>query len=291
VVVAIALALTIRTAGSPAVLAGVWDGASLPFARVHGLSKVGSDWLVGGLRGLSLGHAGAWEQSSGQSVRQITEAFGGDWVLYGSGSVDKIDPKSKQLYYDVFHEAVKRPWVASMAASNGVLLCGTQGGWIERTPKGITERYPKELGAKPVEAIARGAGATWLGTQDGLFRVSGSQVKRFGLASGLADLWITGLLPSGKDMIAGLADGGLARVSGNLATPIPSPSKKVRFLLRWNGYLVVGALDGTWIRRGDEWFRLTDGECTFLGSVDGKLAVGEPTDVRFFGVPERAAQR
>ena len=281
--VAVGVIALLLGSGNPVVETHRILSADMPFERVTGVSRSGAKWLVGGLRGLVLGKPGGpWQSASGQSVKQMLAAGEGTWVVYGNGAVDKVDLKTCQLYYDVLQAGAKRPWVASAYLSGKDVLLGGQGGWIVKSPSGLTETYPPELNGRPVTAIARTKGTLWVGTQDALFRQVGSKLTRFGFASGMPDVWVTAILPSEETVVVGLASGGLVRIVGDKAQAVPCPSLRVRLLYRWKGNLVLGALDGAWLRSGAEWQRLSDREATFVEEVDGELAIGSPGDIRFF---------
>ncbi|MBI1756801.1 MAG: hypothetical protein HYR64_06815 [Fimbriimonas ginsengisoli] len=287
-VAALAATLLISAPTRPLVEIGVLQGAGLPCARVHGIARSGSKWLVGGLQGLFLGQKGDWKRVSQQAVRQIVKLKGDCWVLYGGGSVDKVVLSSDRLYYDVFQDGVKRPFASSLAVEGSTLLCGSLGGWFERGPRRSMERYLKEMGRQPVTALARTPTTTWLGTQNGLFIVRRGKTTRLGLGAGLPDPWITALAPFGDSVLAGLSDGGLALCKASAVRMVSSPSKSVRSLLSWKGLLVLGALDGSWVRSGRNWFRLANSECTCLTAVGSELLVGTPTSVHRFSVAPKA---
>lgn len=253
--------------------------SAFPYQRVTGVSRVGPTWLVGGLHGLSLGKPGGhWTSVTDQAVR----ALEGPWVLYGDGGLDKVDIKSNRLFYDVLRGLAKRPWVSSLSVGRGSLLLGGYGAWMERGPKGIQEFFPAELQGQPVTAIGRSGGTLWLGTQNGLFSFVEGKYSRVGLAAGLPDPWVTALVPSGDSVVVGTASGGLARIQDGKVVGLDSPSKRVRSLRRFGGRLVLGSLDGTWIREGETWQRLSDEETTFLAEIGGELVVGTMSGLGFY---------
>ena len=257
--------------------------SDFPCERVTGVAREGDKWLVGGIRGLFIGKPGGkWTQATDQSVREMKTTNGGTWVLYGNGSLDKVDIAKDRLYDDLMHGFTKRPWVASFNFVGENLLLGGQGGWLERGKDGVQNHFSTTLTAKPVTAITRVGSTVWLGTQDGLYRQDGESLTRLGFGSGLPDLWVTAIEPSQKSLVVGLASGGLARVTEGKAQSIDSPTKRVRSMLRWHGALVLGGLDGAWLRKGESWVRLTDSEATFLGQMGSELTVGAADGVHFF---------
>jgi hypothetical protein len=257
--------------------------SQFPCDRVTGIAREGNRWLAGGLRGLFLGAPGGpWRQASDQSVKSMTPAKSGTWVLYGSGGLDKVEIGTNRLFDDIVRGVSKRPWVASLAQDDDTLILGGQGGWMVRGKNGLTETYPPELKGRPVTAISRVGATLWLGTQEGLFFRDAIGIHRLGFGAGMPDLWVTAMLPSRDGVVAGLASGGLVRVSGGMVEPVEGPSKRVRYLARWHGSLVMGALDGAWIRKGSQWTLLTESETTFLSQVGNELVVGTPAEICFY---------
>lgn len=262
--------------------------ADLPCGRVTGVARKGDTWLVGGIRGLYIGKPGGqWRQASDQSVKRMQAVKDGAWVLYGNGGLDKVDIGADRLYGDILAGFAKRPWTSSFSIQGGGLLLGGQGGWIERNKEGLTENYPPDLKNQPVTAIATSGNALWLGTQDGLFKKDGSELTRLGFGAGLPDVWVTFLIPTDRGILAGLASGGVAEVHDGRVIDLACPEKKVRWLTRWNNHLVVGGLDGVWIRTGEAWSQISPQEATFLSEMAGELVVGEPDGIHFF---RRSAQ-
>jgi ligand-binding sensor domain-containing protein len=258
--------------------------ADLPVSRITGVARSGEKWLVGGLNGFFVGRPdGTWKQGSKQAVKTVFARVQDTWILYGNGGLDKVDLTNDRLYFDVLKDVAKRPWVASLSPDGSSLLLGGQGGWIERRAGGVTETYPPELKGRPVTAMAHNGPDLWIGTQDGLYRWHAKNLQRYGFGAGMPDVWVTSLVPSSDHLVvAGLAAGGLVLVADGKVEVVSAPSKRIRSLLRWNGHLVLGALDGAWERDGEKWNRLTDGEATCLCVVGSELAIGTSSGLRFF---------
>ena len=279
---------------SAATQTGAVEFLDTPYPRVHGYASVNGVGYVGGLRGMARGTPGKWQILSRSAVRQVEQVGDSIWVLYGSGAVDKIEPRLDRLTYDVLAGAAKRPWTSCLSSRGDTVYFGGLGGWAEKTPKRLVEHYPKEMDGQVVTAICAIGDTVWLGTQNGLFRVRGDSVVRFGLGAGLPDPWVTSLVEDYGQVLAGLADGGLVRVRDKVATE-PCPTKKVLRLAWWpNGKvidaegktypfmsLVVGGLDGTWVRNHDRTWRQIDGrEATCLTVLGRSLYLGTPQGLR-----------
>ena len=266
---------------APIKLVKEYSKQELPIERISGLSVVGSTWVVGGIRGLFIGSPGmTWKKVTDQSIRQVVTAKNEAWVLYGNGSVDKLDVAKDQLYYDVFHGAVKRPWVGSISKIGDSVCFGGSGGWFEKAGgKSLAENYPAALASKNVTCNATLGSEKLAGTQDGLFVISGGQTKRLGFGDGLSDVWITSLVQKGSSVIVGTYVGGTYSYANHKLTPLESPSKKIRNMIVWRNQLVLGTLEGSWIQNGKSWTPLTKGETTFLTMINNSLFVGTPVSV------------
>ncbi|MBI1332161.1 MAG: hypothetical protein GC165_04695 [Armatimonadetes bacterium] len=258
--------------------------SQFPCERVAGLSISGRKWLAGGMRGLYIGEPnGQWKLVSDQAVRQVATNADGTWILYGNGSVDKVVVPQDRLYYDVFHGAVKRPWVSSMSSVGKGLTFGSHGGWFDRTSdKPLQESYPPAMSKQEVTCQLVLDGTRHVGTQDGLFVFAKGGEKRLGFGNGLGDTWITSMALVGSKVFVGTYTSGLYELADGVAKSVQSPSKRVRSLTQWQGNLVLGSLDGTWMLAGGEWKPLGDGETTFLTDANGQLVVGSVKSVRFF---------
>lgn len=251
----------------------------LPISRAHAWVRHRAEQWLGGLGGLYRGKPGGWSKIDDRPVKEIVESGDAIWVLFGDGSVDKLEPKSDRLFYDVLKEASKRPWAACIGYSGDGLRFGGLGGWIDRGSR-PGEAFPKELEGDVV-TVALG---DYLGTQKhGLFRWRSGKLERYGFAAGIADSWITSLakLPGKSDVAVGLADGGV--VTGvDRFKPLSQPSQKVRKLAVFGGRLVVGGMEGCFIQTRSGWQRLTGQETTCL-AIDGKrLGVGTPTGITWW---------
>lgn len=251
-------------------------GGELPFARVHGIAQSGSRYVVGGIEGLVIGMPGNWKELSGEPVRQLLQSGTDVWVLYGSGAVDKLTA-SGQLYSDVLHGAAKRPWTSSLATTDGGVLLGGNGGWVEKG-KAFEEQYPAGLSGEVTTAILARAGALFVGTQGkGLLRLDNGRETWVNPGTGLQDTWVTAMCLDGATPMAATATAGLFKI-GSRAEKVTTPSDKLRHLAVYKGKLVIGALDGAWIRQGASWEKLeTESlETTCLSVIGSDLWVGTP---------------
>ena len=262
----------------------VYSSKEFPIERISGLTLTGSQWVVGGIRGLYSGAPGnRWIHVNDQAIRQIAQVNGMTWALYGNGAVDKLDVAKDQLYSDVLLGAVKRPWVGSMSVKGNQLLFGGPGGWIEKIgDKQLAENYPAELQKQTVTSMAVVGNEKLVGTQNGLFIFGSGKVKRFGFSNGLSDVWITSMASLGDSVYIGTYAGGLYFFSHGALKKLEGPSSKIRSVSTWQSRLVLGALDGSWIATAGPWMQLTRGETTFISTVNGKLFVGTPESVSQF---------
>ncbi len=257
---------------------------AMPVSRPNGFARLGGDTLVGGLGGAWVGFPMHWEQISKQPVRQILGVGSDAWIVYGNGAVDKVDLSAERLYPDVFYGAVKRPWCSCVAQVGDSLAFGGQGGWMERGAN-LTERYPKEIDGDVVMAIAGRDGIRWIGTQKtGLLRFARGRLAAWNPGNGLQDTWVTSLcLAPPEGLFVGTATGGLYRLMGDSISPVDCPTKRITHLALWHDRLVVGAMDGAFLRDGDSWRELPTGaeETTALDQVGHDLVVTTASGVHF----------
>lgn len=259
------------------------EDGSLPMQRAHGLVLNGSEWVVGGLQGLFRGKAGAWEKLDDRAVRKMVTSGSEAWVLFGDGSIDKLDLATNRLYYDVLAGAVKRPWTSSISPGSGGLIFGGYGGWIKKDAKGVSERYLAELKDEIVTDVAEWKGAIWLGThRRGMFRISGKKIERFGFARGLLDPWVTGLMVHRGSLYVGTATAGVYRLVDRKLAKVEVPVETPRFMSVFGNRLVIGGTLGTWAEGESGWQKLFDEECAFLHVIGGRLYAGTPASVRVF---------
>ncbi len=271
----------------PVVLVGlclaVQPPADWPFERIHGVEYAHGTWVAGGLRGLGIKRPNQpWEIISKNAVRQTARLGHDIYVLYGNGAVDKLDVKADRLYFDVLYERAKRPWTSVVRVCADQVLFGGHGGWTAKSGDRLREFYPSELAGETVTAIDMTAdGATWVGTQrQGLFRFKQGKPEKFGIAKGLPDTWVTGLSVARGQLFAGTASGGLVAFDGGQFRRVDSPSLRVRSLTTVGGRLVVGTLEGTWLRGESGWQTLGDEETTCVSTAGGQLWLGEPGGLR-----------
>ncbi|HWD39428.1 MAG TPA: hypothetical protein VG944_11305 [Fimbriimonas sp.] len=268
---------------------GSWSRVSLPsdlpVQRPNGLAQIGKRFLVGGLGGLYMGTPGHWDQVSKEPVRQLFSVGQEAWVVYGSGAVDKLAPDEDKLFPDVWYGSAQRPWSACIGSVDDTLLFGGNGGWIERG-KEVSEVYPPELDSDVVVAIAGRGSTRWVATQaSGLFRYGAGKVRRWNPGNGLTDPWVTALcLDPPRGLMVGTATEGLFALNGDEVRSLDCPTKRITRLCLWSGRLVVGAMDGAWVRHGSDWEKLpTDGEETtaLTALEDGSLAVSTASGIHF----------
>jgi hypothetical protein len=277
------LVAALLLAGGPLRLVSTWTApGDLPFARIHGIAKVGPHLFVGGLAGLARRGDKLWELIDDRPVREVTTSGDSIWVLFGDGSVDKVEPLTNRLTYDVMKSASKRPWVASLAASSTGLLFGGLGGWSSRSGE-FKERYPKELEGQVITSVFETSDGLWLGTQrGGLFQVVGTRIKRFGFSAGIPDSWVTALVEHRGRLVVGVADGGIVAISKGKVSPLTTTIDRVRKLAVFNGNLVVGGMDGASVQVGTEWQKLSGEETTSITVMDGMLGLGSPKGVSWW---------
>jgi hypothetical protein len=253
-------------------------GGELPFARVHGIARTGERYVIGGIEGVSIGVPGDWMSISMQPVRTLFQSGKDVWIVYGSGAVDKLDAAGT-LHSDVLFGAAKRAWTSSIASSpDGGVFLGGLGGWVQKG-KTFGEAYPEGLKGEVTTAMLENGGRLFVGTQSkGLLRVTNGSERWFNPGTGLADTWVTAVCLEKDAPMVATATAGLFRIRGNRAEAVPSPSLKLRHLATYRGRLVVGALDGAWIRSGKVWEKLgTDSlETTCLTVIGNDLWVGTP---------------
>lgn len=280
------LSLTLAVALSappPVKLDGRWvSPRELPISRVHGYAELAGHAFVAGLDGLYRRRDGAWEKIDERPVRDMVSQSDKLWVLYGDGSVDKLEPGLDRLYYDVMSGASRRPWVSSLGSFPGGVAFGGSGGWATKSVE-VKETYPKQLAGDVVTALWGGTDGLWVGTQKhGLFLFGRQGVERFGFAAGLPDSWVTAIKPfEGKPVVA-LADGGLVSINSGKVSPIAQPENHVRKLGVYGGRIVVGGMTGCWIGRGSNWQKLTDEETSGLVTDGPKLGVCTPSGIAWW---------
>lgn len=267
---------------------GVWALDTLPSTcpahRPQGLSRQGASFVLGGMNGLFVRRGGVWTHPSKEPVRQILGAGTDVWALYGSGAVDKLDVPHDQLVFDAINAGAKRPWTSCLAAFEGTVLFGGQGGWIERSKRGITEHYFKEIDNDVVMAAAGSGPVRWIGTQkSGLLRFGNGPLKQWNPGNGLTDTWVTALLHTRRGLYVATATDGLYLLVGDNIQRVDSPTKRPRHLTVLRGQLVVGGMDGAWVLKGSEWQPLpTNGEETTSLAGGQKLVVCTVSGVYFF---------
>ena len=266
---------------------GSWSRVKLPSAmpvsRPSGFAEVDGKYVIGGIDGLYFGRPGNWRQVCDDGIRQVRRVGSDVWVVHGSGALDKVDPGTGRLYPDVLTGTARRPWTSCIGLCGSAPLFGGQGGWAE--PHGATrERYPIEITNEVVTAIAGRDDVRWVGTQkSGLVRFSAKGVSKWNPGNGLLDTWVTSLcrLPTG--LAVGTMHDGLYLLQGDRLSHLQSPSRRIIHLWFWKQSLVVGGMDGAWIKRGARWFPLpTHGEeTTSIAEAGGRLTITTATGIYF----------
>ena len=255
-------------------------GGELPFPRVHGIAKNGKQYVIGGIDGVAVGSPGNWKFLSHEPVRQVLQVGNDVWILYGSGAVDKLAADGR-LFSDVLYGAAKRPWSSAMATDGDSLLIGGHGGWMRKGAQ-FSETYPPELSGEVVTAIMSHGPELFVGTQSkGLARLTNGKVQWINPGTGLSDTWVTGLCVLQGTVLAATASAGLFEIRSGRALAVDTPSQNLRNMSVHKGSLVIGGLDGAWLRSGSTWKKLeTDSqETTFIATTDDKLWVGTPMGV------------
>lgn len=246
------------------------DGG-LPLARPFGYAEVGETRIIGGISGLFVGKPGSWVQASRHSVKQVEALGGSAWVRMGNGSVDRLEIAANRHYHDVLFGSTRRPWVSVIGIAGKTVLFGGQGGWMETSGGEHTDSYPPELKGQVVTAI-HGQGQTrWIGTQKSGLWEFGTKTKRFGLAAGLDDPWITGLAHDGAKLWIGTASDGLYTLTKETLSKEECPFTRVRSLALTKGRPLVATDQGTFLREGRAWRRLSQVES--YSAIPGKQIV------------------
>jgi len=258
--------------------------STIPVSRPNGIAEINGTYVIGGLDGLFVGRPGAWNRVCDDAIRQIRRAGSDIWVVHGNGALDKLDPIHDQLYPDVMTGGSNRPWTCTVGLSGDRVLFGGMGGWSERSEP-LIESFPPELAKDVVTAIAGRGPTRWIGTeQSGVVRFSPTGIKRWNPGNGLTDTWVTSFCHSPAGLVVGTLHSGLFLIVGDSISQIPSPTQRVTQLGFWKDSLVVGGMDGAWIRRGAMWSLLkTNGEeTTSITQIDGHLAVTTASGVYRF---------
>jgi ligand-binding sensor domain-containing protein len=261
-------------------------GGELPFPRVHGISKLGREFVIGGTEGAAIGKPSDWKFISHEAVRQI-EKIGSDvWILYGSGAVDKLDSDGR-LHSDGLSGTAKRPWTSVLGESPKGLFLGGHGGWAFKG-KTFIENYPAELAGEVVTAISERSERLYVGTQSkGLAEIKNGKINWINPAKGLGDTWVTALVSHGGRLYASTATAGLYEIRNGNANKISAPSTKIRHLEIYKGSLAIGSLDGAWKLTDGAWTKLQSQslETTCMAVIDEKLWIGTPSGIFIESLP------
>lgn len=236
--------------------------------RLQGLAPAGRrGWIAGGLGGLFIGRPGEWEKLNDKSVRRIVPGRNDElWIIYGDGTLDKMETEQDRWAHDVLYGMVKRPWASCLSVIGETTLIGGQGGWVEKTAKGQSEEHPEWLAGDVVTALTLWKGRLIVGGQKtGLHIRDGKTWRHLNAAHGLEDLWITDLCEwNGRLMIA-TSGGGLHEWDGRKLTKKDGPDNRLTALTHWKGSLMAGSMAGAFVSDGRDWKLMgSDAEVTAL---------------------------
>ncbi len=264
---------------------GVWIQEAVPskfpISRPNGIAKVGSNYVIGGLGGLYVGRPGDWKMVCTDAIRELFAKGPDVWVVHGSGALDKLDLAADQLFPDVLYGASKRPFSSCVGWNGNRLVSGGIGGWSERGDT-LVEHFPSEIADDVVTAITGRDQITWVGTEkSGLFRFGPDGFRRWNPGNGLTDTWVTSLCRTNDGLIVGTLHAGLFLVSGDRITKVLSPTQRVTQVREIAHALVVGGMDGAWIKEGSAWKELpTNGEeTTSITELRRKLTIATASGV------------
>jgi hypothetical protein len=269
---------------------GSWTREALPsklpgsLSRPNGLAVVSGQYVIGGLGGFFTGRPGDWTEISADAIRQVCAQDGQAWVVHGNGALDRVDVATGRLYPDILAGAAPRAWTSCIGQAGKTLLFGGQGGWVERSNT-LVPHFPPELKDDVVLSITGRDTVRWIGTeQSGVLRFGPTGIHRFNPGNGLTDTWVTSLLLTPSGLFVGTLHAGLFRIVGDRVEPLSSPTRRVTQLGLWNGALVVGGMDGAWIRSGPSWKPLGTGseETTCVSTEGHRLVVTTVAGVYFF---------
>jgi len=231
---------------------GAWDRVHLPsqspLKRASGIVAFGSEYVVGGLGGLYLGHPGEWRQVATDSIRQVVKIDGYAWIVHGSGAVDKLDPVKGRFYPDILAGQASRPWTSCVGSVGKTLLLGSSGGWCERS-RNSKDCFDPALDGDVVTAIEGDGARRWVGTQkNGLIEITSQGKKLWNPGNGLTDTWVTALAQSSRGLYIGTAHGGLFLLADGKLRSLPSPTSRITALKVTQGKLFIGGMDGAWVQ-------------------------------------------
>ncbi len=270
---------------------GEWKSTSLPVGlpvlRPQGIGFGRTSTVVGGLEGVFLKDSKSknpgWIRVSNEPVRQMLQSGPDVWILHGSGAVDKLDLDTGRLYFDALHEGSKRPWTSCIAKFDDSIVFGSQGGWVDRIKQEFSDHFWPDINAEIITAVAGKGETRWIGTQGaGLLRYGQGAPVTWNPGNGLPDTWVTALLHSKEGLYAATSGAGLFLLKGDTIRPVDSPTQRPRQLALYRGALVVGGMDGAWIKDGASWTPLpTNGEETTAIVAGTRLVICTASGVYF----------
>jgi ligand-binding sensor domain-containing protein/signal transduction histidine kinase len=214
------------------------------------------------VRGGQVAAYGAGRSGVPSPVRCLLEDHEGNlWVGTDGGGLNRLKPRHIMTFTS--RDGLRNEGVTSLAADGaGGLWVGTRCGGLHRWKDGRLTPFAagSELTANACigPLLRTRDGSLWIGTfGDGLFRLTGSVVTRFGRAEGLLDGQVLSLLEDREGTLwVGTYDGGLHRFHpgqpGRLASDPACTGKIITCLAQQpNGDLWVGT-GGMGVFRGRE---------------------------------------
>lgn len=251
---------------------------AMPVGHVVALARGGGALWVGTFdSGVAAYSSGTW--------RRWTEREGlpSDWIADLAWDGERLWGVGEAGVFFIEGGAVGRPPQPELRRPGRALyfhegaLYVAQPGAVLRCKDGLVERLPvPELHPQDLYVDARGA---WLAGLEGLYRLSGSGVRRLS-GEALPSDWVTAVA-AGPDggVLLGTYDKGLAL--------LPSGGRRARPLLRqaWvslraiavsgDRVAVGGMEEGLWLRQGGAWKRLTSADGLPWDDVSAVLFEGD----------------
>ncbi len=209
-------------------------------------------------------------QFTSPATSLLQDNEGNLWVGTAGSGLYRV--KRRQLRWIPFPGELSETAISCVfeTQDGGVLLLAANNDLYQLQDRSfsLTSHLPLPEGVVVETACCPQPGEFWVGTRsDGLFRISGKSVRKFGERDGVSDSWITSFCPSASGLWIGTRNGGLNFLSNGLVT---------RFNTPWGyqgAYAVVleqGPEGDLWIgTTGDGLFRLSRGRFSAWSKADG----------------------